>query len=221
MHDGNELLDDVSEILNSLSACQSLVRETEQQLTQIRLSTSGFDILCRCNLHGERLSDVLNQQLTSFLECVDVQLFRHGQLIDVLPHLKIRKPEILIAGIHGNTHEAAEKRIGNRRALQQYHAVASVGRWLVKGRLHLTSQKTVQEFLRANRDFFPISEALLIDSESPQTPDDMSVAIVNHSRVAFMEIMEAGDQEEAPGGLTAVLQGSSDAADRSSVQPSV
>jgi hypothetical protein len=63
--------------------------------------------------------------------------------------------------------------------------------------------------LRANRDFFPISAATVIDARSQQPPRRMPVAIVNHGRVTFMEITEGTDDDEADrsGENAVMLQG--------------
>jgi len=196
MHDANGTLDDVTGILNSLSKCRSLVRDVHDSFTNVRLNTSGFEIACRCKLGGQRLSDVLNQSLSSYLDCHDAKLYRDGRLIDTIPHFELRKPELLVAGIQSDVHEAAEKRLDNRRDLKRFHAVAAIDRWLIKGCLHLSSQKTVQEFLHANREFFPICDALVIDAESGEAPEPMKVVIVNHTRVSFMEITELADEPE-------------------------
>ncbi len=211
LHDETPPLDDVSAILSQLSVCRSLVRESQECFTDVRLHTSGFDIVCRCKLGGQRLSDVLNQTLSSYVDCYDATLSRDGRLVRQLDHISLRKPEILLASIVGDRHEAAEKTIGSRRKLRRFHAVAAVDRWLVSGCLHLTSQKTVQEFLRANRDFFPISEASVVDARVQESPESMRVAIVNHARVSFMKITESSDDDEQHDGESSrMLRGDAD-----------
>ncbi|WP_145389155.1 hypothetical protein [Stieleria neptunia] len=191
-------MDDVAELLKNLNVCQSLVRKTDEaSSTAIRLLTTGFEIHADCDLGGRRISDVMNQSISGYMECTNASLYRRGQAIDHIGSVKVRKPEIMIAGIMGNHHEAAEKRIGSRRALQLFHAVVAIDRWIVRGRLHMTSNKTVKEFLHANRDYFPVADACVIDAESPESPQQMNVAIVNRARVSFMEITELEESESA------------------------
>lgn len=194
----HDKLDDVSELLDHLSVCKSLVKKTEQSITTIRLLTSGFEILADCDLNGNRLLDVMNQSISDYLECTGAALYHNTRLIERADQLKIRKPEIMIAGIAGKTHEAQEKRIGSRRKLDLFQAFVAVDRWIVKGRLYMTSNKTVKEFLNADRDFFPIADANIIDAESPDEPQQVPVAIVNRSRVSFMEITELDKPEIDP-----------------------
>ncbi len=182
--------DDVSAILENLSVCKSLVKSSAVVTTAIRLQTTGFEIVAECALHGERMSDVLNQQISDYLECSNAVIFRGGKKIEEVKQIKIRKPEIMIAGIVGDIHEAQQKRIGSHRTLLVHQAFVAVDRWIVKGRLFMTSNKTVKEFLQANRDYFPIADAEVIDAESPDSPKRMPVAIVNRSRVSFMDITE-------------------------------
>ncbi|WP_182869735.1 hypothetical protein [Stieleria mannarensis] len=194
-------MDDVSELLKNLTVCQSLVREAEETpAVKVRFQTPGFEIVADCDLGGRRISDVMNQSISDYMECRNASLYRHGRLIDQMAKVNVRKPEIMIAGIAGDTHEAAAKRIGSRRALQLFHTVVAIDRWIVKGRLHMTTHKSVKEFLHANRDFFPIADASVVDAETPDTPQHMNVAIVNRQRVSFMEIteLEASDSDPSP-----------------------
>lgn len=198
MSEFNEFSDatnNVSQILENLEVCRSLVKKVDDSTIAIRLQTTGFEIIADSDLSGERISDVLNQSLSDYIECTNASLYRRGKLIDRIEHLKVRKPEIMVAGIVGDKHEAAEKRMGSRRGLDQFDAVVAVDRWVVKGRLYMTSHKSVKEFLHANRDFFPIAHAEVIDAEMPESPQSMSVAIVNRARVSFMEISEPPESE--------------------------
>lgn len=188
-------MDDVSEILKNLNVCQSLVRKTDETVVPIRLQTTGMELVADCDLGGRRMSDVMNETMTDYLECTNASFYRGGKLIDRIANVKVRKPEIMIAGIVGNQHEAREKRIGSRRALQLFYAVVAIDRWIVKGRLHMTTHKSVKEFLRANRDFFPIADPEVIDGESPENPHQMNVALVNRARVSFMDISELPESE--------------------------
>ena len=79
--------------------------------------------------------------------------------------------------------------------MAQFHATVAVDRWVIKGRLHMTSNKTVKEFLHANRDFFPIADAKVVDAESPGKHEQLNVAIVNRARVSIMEINELSDSD--------------------------
>ncbi|MCA9138421.1 MAG: hypothetical protein KDB00_16735 [Planctomycetales bacterium] len=195
LDDFNDSMDDVSKILESLDVCRSLVKQGDESTVAIRLQTTGFEIVADSNLGGERISDILNQSLSDYIECTNASLYRRGQLVDRIDHIKVRKPEIMVAGIVGDKHEAAQKRIGSRRRMDQFDAIVAVDRWIVKGRLYMTSHKSVKEFLHANRDFFPIAQAEVIDAESPENPQAMSVAIVNRARVSFMEIVEPPESE--------------------------
>lgn len=177
------------------------MRGANETTTGIRLLTTGFEIIAECDLGGQRISDLMNQTLTDYLECSNAKLFRRGRFIESIEHLKVRKTEIMIGGIVGVFHEAPEKQMGNHRNLGQYQAIAAVDRWIIKGRLHMTSHKSVTEFLHSNRDFFPIAKALITDAESPERPDEMKVAIVNRTRVAFMEITETDETGSLSGAV--------------------
>lgn len=186
----SDTVSEMSDLFDNLSVCRSLVKEALDPLVQIRLQTIGFDIVGECDLQGQRISDLLNQSISDYVPCRTAQLYRDGQLIDELDELKIRKPEIIFASILGKQHEAKGKQIGSRRKLESYDAVVAIDRWLIKGRLLLTCKKTVEEFLHAKREFFPIAGAEVIDAENPAEPQTMPVAIVNRSRVACMQITE-------------------------------
>lgn len=196
---GDPSLRDVSEILESLNACRSLVRKPKQPPTGIRLLTTGFEIVAECDLGGERISDLLNQTLSGFLACSNAKLFRYGHYIETIDSLDVRKSEIVIGGIIGVIHEAPVKQMGNRRSLDQFQAVAAADRWIIKGRLHMTSNRSVKDFLHSNQDFFPIANAVITDADCPERTDEMKVAIVNRARVSFMQITEfdANGQDSA------------------------
>jgi hypothetical protein len=181
---------DSANLIESLDLCRTIVRNSRGTKVPVRLQMAGFQVVADCDLQGQRITDFLNQKLSDYIECTDAKLFRAGQLVECFANLKVRKPEILIAGIVGHCHEAPEKRIGNRRSLKQFHAVLAVDRWIVKGHLHLTSQKDVQEFLHSNRDFFPVAQASIDDVETAGHQAQVEVAIVNRTRVSLMEITE-------------------------------
>ena len=189
---------DSSNLLESLDLCRSIVRDSSGSKVSIRLQMAGFQVVADCDLQGQRITDFLNQKLSDYIECTDARLFRAGRLVESFKHLKVRKPEIIVAGIVGDSHEAPEKRIGNRRSLKQFEAVLAVDRWIIKGLLHLTMQQTVEEFLHSNRDFFPMAQATIADAESAGQPMRAEVAIINRTRVSLMEITEIEQSKSAP-----------------------
>jgi hypothetical protein len=185
----------VIDIFQAVDLCRTLARETPSAIVPIRLQMVGFQIVADCNLGGERISDLLNQSLSDYLDCTNAKVFRDGKLIEQVGHVKIRKPEIIYAGIVGDTHEAAEKRIGSRRTLSQFPVFLAVDRWIMRGRVHLSSKRSANAFLCSEREFFPVQDAEVMDVDSSKAAERMAVAVVNRAKVSIMEIAEVLEPE--------------------------
>jgi hypothetical protein len=140
---------------------------------------------------GLRLLEVLNDHSTDWLHVYDVHLARREAkttCIEALNEVAIRKTQLKLALLGGGKHESPEKRRFAYVDKTPYCAVALVGGYEVRGRLHLNGSPDLTRVLVDMRDFVPLTDGTVSHAEMAGEKLDAAVVLINKSAICLFHI---------------------------------
>ena len=151
-------------------------------------------IIGEVQTRGMRLLEVLNDHLTDWLHVYDVHVARRGAMansIESLGEVAIRKSEIKLALLGGGKHESPEKRRYAFVDKKLYVAVALIGGYEVRGRLHLKGSSDLDRVLVEMSNFLPVTEAAVSHAEMAGQKLDASVVLINNAAISMFHVGES------------------------------
>ncbi|HUY92026.1 MAG TPA: hypothetical protein VMV10_25015 [Pirellulales bacterium] len=140
---------------------------------------------------GQRLLEVLNDHLTDWLHVYDVHLARREaktSSVEALNEVAIRKSELKLALLGGGKHESPEKRRFSFVDKRLHFAVALVGGYEVRGRLHLKGSSDVDRVLVEMSNFVPLTEATVAHAGMAGEKLDASVVLINKAAISMFHV---------------------------------
>lgn len=140
---------------------------------------------------GQRLLEVLNDHLTDWLHVYGVHLARReakANSVEALDEVAIRKAELKFALLGGGKHESPEKRRFCVVDKRLHFAVALVGGYEVRGRLHLKGSSDVDRVLVEMSNFIPLTEATVAHAGMAGEKLDASVVLINKAAISMFHV---------------------------------
>lgn len=150
---------------------------------------------------GMRLLEVLNDHLTDWVHVYDVHLARRESKvnsIESLGEVAIRKSALKLALLGGGKHESPEKRRFSYVDKRLHSAVALVGSYEVRGRLHLKGSSDLDRVLVEMGAFIPLTEATVSHAGMAGETLDASVVLVNTAAIAVFHVGNCLPSQSAP-----------------------
>lgn len=166
---------------------------TTQTLPVILLAEEHL-IIGEVETRGRRLLDVLNEQMGDWLLVRNAHVTRctdKAKAVATAPELTVRKADVRLAVLGGGKHESPERRRFAYVDKQQFSALAIVGGYEVRGRLHLKVKRDALHLLVELSDFIPLTEAIVSHAGPVEEKLDAEVVIVNKSAVSAFSIGDA------------------------------
>jgi hypothetical protein len=139
---------------------------------------------------GTRIQDMLKEGNTDFIRLSDVQVCHNldsKSEAATLPEVVIPKAKIEFVILVASQHEAPQKRFNNLSTTSSSDVFALVGKYRLKGRLHLPSMGGDSLDILNNKlgRFFPITEATVND-----TGDSAWTVLANRDCVSCFHVGE-------------------------------
>lgn len=150
---------------------------------------------------GQRLLDVLNDHFTDWLRVYDVHLARREaktNSVESMPEAAIRKAELKLALLGGGKHESPEKRRFSFVDKRLHFAVALVGGYEVRGRLHLKGSSDLDRVLAEMSNFIPLTEATVAHAGMAGEKLDASVVLINKAAISMFHVGDCLPSKPAP-----------------------
>ncbi len=138
----------------------------DQIQTSIMLLTSTHRIVGQIVSAGQRLQDILNNKLNTYLNLYDVEIFgalgKAGASIRC-PDVTVPKDSINLVLIQEQVHEAPTQRLYRYVQKSTYQTFLTVPNYEIHGYLHFTSFQKPEIFLADTAtSFVPITQAQVI-----------------------------------------------------------
>ena len=151
-----------------------------------------FTGIIACN--GQRLQEILNNNLTNYLRLHEVQVFRSTDTATEIADFReatIAKAKIDLVLGYNDEHEAPNKRLYAYVPKNRYEVCITVSGCVVRGQLHMPSAPDSYAFLvQEAREFFPLTDATILFASSASQPLQSSVAMVRKAAIALFSIGE-------------------------------
>lgn len=155
---------------------------------------------------GRRLLDVLNDSMADWLEVHDAHIARRtnkAQAVASAGELTIRKSDVKLAVLGGGKHESPETRRFAYVDKRQFSALAIVGSYEVRGRLHLKVKREPVRLLAELGAFIPLTDATISHAGPVDEKLDAEVAILSKAAISALHVGEALHAAPLPPSLPA------------------
>lgn len=157
---------------------------------QATLITQAHLFKCKVATGGQRLQEVLNFTLTTYLQIFDVSVYRYSNLSElVVKYAKatILKSDLNLVLIQNETYEAPQKRIYAYVQKNNMRAFMSVSNYDVQGFMHFTSYIDPLSFLALDsKSFVPVTQAVIHQGSHVGEPLSSPVALVRRTAISFL-----------------------------------
>lgn len=167
-----------------------------QKTTAVTLLTASHRFRGEIITGGQRLQEVLNNSLSDFVQLENAQIYTIANQTEMLYTEKratVQKPQLQLAVIGEQTHEAPEKRQNYRVQKSFYEVFCVAGSYEVTGFIHLPryTQDTIAILVREMKVFFPLTEASVTYDVRSRSALNASVVLVNKAAVSLFQIRNA------------------------------
>ena len=157
---------------------------------QATLITQAHVFKCKVATGGQRLQEVLNFSLTTYLQIFDVSVYRYSKLSEsVVNYAKatILKSDISLALIQNETYEAPQRRMYAYVQKNNMRAFMSVSNYDVQGYMHFTSYIDPLSFLALDsKNFVPVTQAMINHGSHAGEPLTSPVALIRRTAISFL-----------------------------------
>ena len=159
-----------------------------------RFVTNRHMFDCAITSHGQRLQEILNSHLTTYLQILNVSVFRFSDYTTPVATFRsatVLKSTINMAMIPTELNEAPEKRMFSYVSKNYYRAFITVAGFDIQGTMHFMSAPDATAFLvRDVNSYFPVTDAQLNDGYQETEAMRASVILVRKSAVSFLHLGE-------------------------------
>lgn len=156
----------------------------------VEFFTHQYRIVGDAQLNGQRLTDVLNDDLQSSLELTDVQIFRllpSSVVPEVRGSALLYKNNILFAIVRGQSVDAALRGFYKRVDTSEWDVSVTVPSFELRGEFHVRGTGDLKTMLLSwAGQFVPLTRAKAVFALYPEITFSGDVIIVNR---AFIEII--------------------------------
>jgi hypothetical protein len=159
-------------------------------LGNVEFFTQQYRIVGGLRLGGQRLTDVLNDDLTSSVELEDVEVTRlltHGEVAATHLSALLDKRRVLFAISGMPTAAAAERRFYKHVDTVEWEAFVTLPSFELRGKFHVRGTSDLKTMLlRWTGQFIPLTEARAVFTLHPKVAFSGDVIIVNR---AYIEVI--------------------------------
>lgn len=153
----------------------------------VEFFTNQYRIVGTLRKRGQRLTDLLNDELASAVELRNVQVTRHLTPQDVIAtHLTaiLEKKGILFGIARGETEEVVERRLYKHVDTREWPVFMTVRSFELTGRFHVRGTGDLKTMLLAwTGQFIPLTQAKATFALFPEVSFSGHVMVVNRAHV--------------------------------------
>lgn len=157
---------------------------------QATLVTQSHLFQCKVATGGQRLQEVLNLSLTTFLQIFDVSVYRYSNQSELLVKFAkatILKSEVLFALLQTETYEAPQKRIYAYVQKNNVRAFMTISDYDIQGLMHFASYIDPLSFLALDgKNFVPVTQASISHGRVTGTLLSSPVVLVRRAAISFL-----------------------------------
>ncbi|MFN8445568.1 MAG: hypothetical protein U0175_32555 [Caldilineaceae bacterium] len=157
---------------------------------QATLVTQAHLFRCKVATGGQRLQEVLNFSLMTYLQIFEVSVYRFSNACEPVikyPKATILKSDVNVVLIQNETYEAPQKRMYSYVQKNNMRAFMSVGSYDVQGFMHFTSYIDPLSFLALDsKNFVPVTQAIINHGSYIGEPLTSPVALIRRTAISFL-----------------------------------
>ncbi len=160
-----------------------------------RLITQHHLFDCMVATEGQRLQDLLNANMTTYLKVYEATVYRLADLQMAVATFK--RATVLISHVNlvllpDDGYEAPQRRMYAYIAKHDYRSFLTVAHFDVDGKMHFTTAPDAVSFLAVTaKIFFPVTQAVINSAAAVNAEPLMSpVAFVRREAVSFLHFGE-------------------------------
>lgn len=165
---------------------------------QATLITDAHLFKCKVATGGQRLQEVLNFSLTTYLHIFDVSVYRYydpTELTVTFAKATILKSEVNLALIQNETYEAPQRRMYAYIQKNNMRAFMSVADYDVQGYMHFTSYIDPLSFLALDsKNFVPVTQAVINHGGYKGEQLSSPVVLVRRAAISFLHFTRSDRQ---------------------------
>jgi hypothetical protein len=166
----------------------------DQLQTAVMLMTASHRIVGQIGSVGQRLNDILNNKLNTFLKVYNAEIFRHTDAetpIARFPVITLPKALINLILIQEQTHEAPTKRLYGFVQKDVYQTFLTISDYEVQGSLHFTALPKPEIFLGdTTTSFVPVTQATVTYVNDSARAWQALVVFVQRFSIALFHLEE-------------------------------
>ncbi len=166
----------------------------DQLQTAVMIMTASHRIVGQIGSVGQRLNDILNNKLNTYLKIYHAEIFRHTDadtLIAHFPAITLPKALVNLVLLQEQTHEAPTKRLYGFVHKDAYQTFLAVSGYEVQGCLHFTALQKPEIFLNDTlTSFVPVTQATVTCSNDSSRAWQTSVVFVQRCSIALFHLQE-------------------------------
>ena len=163
----------------------------DSQEMQVMLAVHGHMVTATLRHRGRRLTDVLADPGSGFVELYDAETFRGARLVDQSDDILIPKAQILFVAPVSDRHEAGHRRSSFQTSTRKrvFSTCLMLGDHELRGHIHLQASSCTRTTYESELgEFFPVADAAVTNICGSDQSVRFQAAIVRKSAVSMLHI---------------------------------